>query len=118
MSLPRDEQEKTVVETMASVLEDVDAVNRVIEHLSDLAEQKPLHIQERVLLKDVMLKVLRTSTPDQEERPEILEPTASENTAPERQREICQHMRKLHGAPITQAAGARAEHKIGTRFIG
>ncbi len=60
-ALPREEQEKTVIETMQSVLEDVEEVNRIIQHLSDLAEQKPLQIQSGVSLKEILRKTLRTS---------------------------------------------------------
>lgn len=61
LSQPRNEQEACVKETMQSVLEDIEEVNHVIQHLSNLAEQKPLRIREGVVLADVCRKAFKTS---------------------------------------------------------
>lgn len=60
-SLPRDEQERTVKETMEGVLQDIAEVNDVIEHLSNLAEQKPLKIQENLLFESLFDKALKVA---------------------------------------------------------
>jgi len=57
----RHEQETCVQETMQSVLEDIEEVNYVIQHLSNLAEQKPLQIRDGIILKEVCRKALKTS---------------------------------------------------------
>ncbi len=59
MTLPRSEIEDLVVETMESVRQGVFKINGIIQQLSDLAERKPLTIEEGVRPAVIADKILR-----------------------------------------------------------
>ena len=59
LSIPREKVEKLVLETMESVLRGGAKINSIIQHLSDLAERKPLSIEEGVKPSEMADRVIR-----------------------------------------------------------